>query len=861
MKTGVQFKIAVGYVLVIAVLGLAVWLVYGNTRAFMQIDKAEREFIQRRDIVDSLVYCMLEMNNSERSLFLGNTDEWDTFDASLRRTLELSDTLRSMVGDSVQDEKIDSLQTLLLLKRKNTLAIIDEMAKNSADAFFSEKVNSLHQGYDSVMIHPKAVEVKEDKEVVYDIVKSKKGFFARLADAFRKQRTDTVKVSRRSRKAVTDSARHSINISDTVAGVLEDIKREGQKQREKRLKGLARKEQTQQAVGVQLARRIEQLLEDIKQEEHRTLQAAIDTDLSGRRSIMLKIIALAMVAVMSVLVLLLYVRRDMRRARIYRENLERAKAETERIMAQRERLLLTITHDIKAPAASISGFIELLGEHIKDGKAAACLNNIKNSATHLLHLVSALLDYHRLESGKVEPRPVSFSARQLVESCAEGIRPQAGAKGLKVECDTAACGSCLCLGDAFRIKQILDNIIGNALKYTDRGKISITARTAAGRLQVDIADTGRGMAPEDMRRIFNAFTRLPGAQGTEGVGLGLSIAKELAALLGGRITLESVKGKGTTFHVSLPVEINGKDMPAGEQQAAAGKAGNSGVKTRRKPAGMTADSLRLLIVDDDRLQLQLLREMLAAISGGRWSITACTHADEALQRLADERPHVFFIDIEMPEISGTEIASRIAGRYDTLLIAMTAHEPSIEPGLLEAGFDACLFKPFSTGRLRLTLQAATGLELEGISDDVDNGGGSTLGSAEAAIAGTAGAGGGNGSGTAVGYNFKAMTDFAAGDVEACREILSSFMSELDGHISTLETAMNGDGRHDIARVAHKALPMLTMIGARSADTLKALSPENIGGVADGELAVMCGAVVDEMREIRRRLTDEIDALG
>lgn len=88
-------------------------------------------------------------------------------------------------------------------------------------------------------------------------------------------------------------------------------------------------------------------------------------------------------------------------------------------MAQRERLLLTITHDIKAPAASISGFIELLGEYVRDGKAASYLSNIKNSATHLLHLVSALLDYHRLESGKVETRSVSFSPRQLVDSCAE----------------------------------------------------------------------------------------------------------------------------------------------------------------------------------------------------------------------------------------------------------------------------------------------------------------------------------------------------------------------------------------------------------------------------------------------------------
>lgn len=868
MKTGVQFKIAAGYTLAILVLALAVWLVYGNTRAFMQIDKAEREFMERRDVVDSLIYCFLETDNCERSLCLGNTDELDNFDASLRKTMALADSLKAMVSDSSQCLKIDSLRSMLLLKRENTLMIVDEMARNNPDKFFREKVSKLQEGQDSVVIHPKSVEVQENKEVVYDIVKSKKGFFARLADAFRKQHADTIQVSNRSRKAVTDSARHSINIADTVAGVLKEIKREELKARRARQEQLDEKRQTQQLVGVQLARRIEQLLEDIRGEEHRALQAAIDTDLSGRRSVMLKIISLALVAVMSAVVLLLYVRRDMRRARIYSENLERAKAETERIMAQRERLLLTITHDIKAPAASISGFIELLGEYVRDGKAASYLSNIKNSATHLLHLVSALLDYHRLESGKVETRSVSFSPRQLVDSCAEGIRPQAEAKGLAVESDTSGCGSRLCLGDAFRIKQILDNIISNALKYTDQGSIAISARMQGSRLQVDVADTGRGMTPEEARRIFNAFTRLPGAQGTEGVGLGLSIARELATLLGGRITLESAKGKGTTFHVSLPLEFNGNGMQGDETAAAESRPAGAGRKPGHRPEGMTADRISILIVDDDRLQLQLLREMLTGISGGRWHITACSHADEALRQLADLRPHVFFIDIEMPEMSGTEMAARISGRYDTLLIAMTAHEPSIEPRLLEAGFDACLFKPFNTGRLCATLQAATGIELEGGKTvagkaDADGCGGTDEDSNgdECRTDNAPDATGDDDGGRTGGHDFGAVTEFAAGDNEACREILSSFMTEIDGHMATLDKAKAGPDRAAISRVAHKALPMLTMIGARSVDELKALSPEHIGSVADADMAEMCENIAGEMRQIRRELDEEIKALG
>lgn len=866
MKTGVQFKIGAGYTLVILILAFAVWLVYGNTRAFMQIDKAEREFIERRDVVDSLVYCFLETDNSEKSLCLGNTDELDNFDSLLIRTMALADTLKVRSADSAQIAKLDSLQNLLMLKRENTLMIVEEMSKNNSDKFFREKVSKLQEGKDSVVIHPKAVEVQEKKEVVYDIVKSKKGFFARLADAFRKQHADTIQVSNRSRKAVSDSAHHSINIADTVADVLNEIKRQEIKARKAHQEQLDEKKQTQLMVGVMLARRIEQLLENIRNDEHRALQTAIDNDLAGRRSLMLKIIALALVAVMSAVVLLFYVRRDMRKARIYNENLERAKAETERIMAQRERLLLTITHDIKAPAASISGFIELLGEYVRDGKAAAYLHNIKNSATHLLHLVSALLDYHRLESGNVETRSVSFSPRQLVSGCAESIRPQAEAKGLAVNTDTTGCSDSLCQGDAFRIKQILDNIISNALKYTDEGSIAISARMQGGRLQVDIADTGRGMTPEETRRIFNAFTRLPGAQGTEGVGLGLSIARELATLLGGRITLESAKG--TTFHVSLPVEKCAASVPDAEAKTADNNTRAGAAKPKHRPEGMTAERIDILIVDDDRLQLQLLREMLTGISGGRWNITACSHADEALRQLADRHPHVFFIDIEMPEMSGTDIAARIAGRYDTMLIAMTAHEPSIEPKLLEAGFDACLFKPFNTGRLKSMLEAATGLIIDGGGTDGDkpadsNGNGDngqSNGCENDNITASADTADSH-SGKAEGHNFKAVTEFAAGDNDACREILSSFMTEIDGHISTLDKAAADADRKAISRVAHKALPMLTMIGARTTEELKALSPEHIGSIADGDMAAMCRKIIDEMRGIRSEIADEIKALG
>lgn len=173
------------------------------------------------------------------------------------------------------------------------------------------------------------------------------------------------------------------------------------------------------------------------------------------------------------------------------ENLEAANEEIQRITNQRERLLLTITHDIKAPAASISGFIDLMKAYVSNPQGIECLQNIKNSAAHLSLLVASLLDYHQLENGLMKVQPTSFSPAQLVAESVEGMKLRAEEKGLEIsfECKMKGMGTSdssetsdspmkkeFFRADAFRIRQILDNLVSNAIKYTDRGSITIQAR-------------------------------------------------------------------------------------------------------------------------------------------------------------------------------------------------------------------------------------------------------------------------------------------------------------------------------------------------------------------------------------------------
>ena len=801
VKFDITGKATVGYILMTAIIILAGWLVYGNTQSVMLVDKAEKQFMMRRDLTDRLVYSVLEVNNKERAICLGLYDKLPEFNNAVEQTLATAETLKKCLGNDSATVRIDSLEYLVQMKRQNTFILMRIMGNADADRFYMDKVKSLSQGHDSVMMKQKALEIKEDKETVYEVVKTKKTFFGRLGDAFRKQRYDTVHVARHSRKNVSDSLSHNVDIADTVADVLKQIRQQQAMNERRASSNIKRREQRQQIMGIELTQRISQIMADIRADEHNALQESLDKDREARQDVLLKIILLAIAAAATAIVLSSYIRRSIRREREYRRNIEEAKDETERIMRQREQLLLTITHDIKAPAASISGFIELLkGGHL-DRQMQLYIDNIGTSARHLLNLVGALLDYHRLDAGKVEPHPVLFCPNRLVADCVEAMKPQAAEKGLeiRVRADDEKLDR-MYKGDTFRIKQIIDNLTGNAIKYTAEGSITVTvdmeARTVDGWqwIKICVNDTGRGMTREESERVFKAFTRLSDAQGTEGVGLGLAITKELVEILGGKIKLVSEKGKGSSFIVFLPLE-------SGEEYNEDKKSDDKG--QTQKSFATTIGNKNILIVDDDRLQLNLLTEMLGGIDKQKlFTVKAMTHASEALKEIDSFRPDIMFVDIEMPEMSGTEFLKRIAKGRRQRIFAMTAHEPTIKQELLACGFDGCLFKPFSINELAKALSVEIKEEIKGKSTD----------------------------------KFGQLTAFAEGDKDAEREIFSGYISEMEEFIGLLGNAKADDLRRKVAHVAHKSLPLMKMIDSRICERLVALSPKYVEKLSDKELS-------------------------
>lgn len=752
-KNNIPVKVSIGYAAVAIIMVLAIALVYGNTKSIIAINQASKEYIAKKNTADS------------------------------------------------------TMTSLLKEEQENLRQLSDAMAGKPDKNYLREKVNSLNTGKDSVVVHSKAPQTHEAKSTTVEVVKTRKGFFRRLADAFKKEHAETLSVKKDSNMAVVDTVVTPVNVAENVADILQQIEKKENHEKRSHADNMNKEVEDLKVVSTQLALRSAKQLSDVHQKERGAMQRAISQAMEARRNLLWQMGLLAIVTIAAVMVLIVVIWRDSKKEREYQESLEAANEEIQCVMNQRERLLLTITHDIKAPAASIAGFIDLMGDYVSSRKGMECLHNIKNSAVHLSHLVASLLDYHQLENGLMKVRPTTFSLVRLVAECVEGMRLRAEEKGLRLSYDTTKAEG-LFLADAFRIRQILDNLVGNAIKYTDCGGVTVKALVSKvmvkHQLTLSVKDTGKGMTTEDKHKVFQAFARLGNAQGIEGAGLGLSITKELVALLDGEIHVNSTVGKGSIFTVTIPVE------PSKEE-------------TTKKDARKAFANHKILILDDDKLQLQLIQEMLRRIVDDSWRVFACGHVVDALTTLHNERPALMLMDIEMPEMNGTEMIRHVNHAQMTV-VAMTAHDNSIKGQLLEAGFDDCLFKPFGIDQLARIL----GKEAKGqvvVDDTTPTDGPSS--------------------------RFDSLVAFAGGDEDAAREIVSTVKEELARHLSDLKEMRESAilPVENIGKVAHKLLPIASMTRMESVEALTALSPERIHGIGEGQIREYLKMVINELQDI------------
>lgn len=488
---------------------------------------------------------------------------------------------------------------------------------------------------------------------------------------------------------------------------------------------------------------------------------------------------------------------DYSKSQVYKKQLEIANFKTKNLLKSREQLISTVSHDLKTPLSTIVGYSELLGNSDVNTKQSYFIKNIKNSSEYITQLVQDLLDFSQIEAGKITIEKVPFLLPEIIDEVAKSIQTVYKQKNIDLIINVDEKLNTRIVGDPFRLKQILSNIIGNAYKFTAEGFIKISAYVSENNenFVISIQDSGIGIEKGNQKLVFEEF-----AQANEniekqygGTGLGLSICQKIISILGGNLALESTFGKGSTFKIELPLLFDHSQ--------------NTVVETK-KPIATTTRKQTFIVIDDD---VNLLNLTSGVLRQEKHEVLSFDSAVKALEATKNTNYDFVITDIQMPEMDGFKFLEKLKSNKNSSyknqpVIALTGRTDLDFSVYTKAGFTTVIKKPYSPKILLetihhiLTNDALPNVE---ITEEEEN------------------------TSTKL-YSLETLKDFLGNDNEALKEVLKSFAKSSSENMILLEIAITEKNIAEINSIAHRIAPMFKQIQTREiSDILKFLETKDL----------------------------------
>lgn len=472
---------------------------------------------------------------------------------------------------------------------------------------------------------------------------------------------------------------------------------------------------------------------------------------------------------------------DFSKTQSYKKQLEIANFKTQNLLKSREQLISTVSHDLKTPLSTIVGYTELLGNSTLSSKQSYFTTNIKNSSEYISRLVQDLLDFSQIEAGKINLEKNSFSLAETLTEVATNLQSVFRQKDIELQILIDKKLNEPIIGDAFRLKQVLTNIIGNAYKFTQEGYIKINATIDSNNKTalISIEDSGIGIEKESQDLVFEEF-----AQANEtiekkygGTGLGLAISKKIISLLGGQLYLKNSSKKGSCFEISLPIIFD-------EQKEIQ--------QTSTAIYEPIIQNKTIVVVDDDPDLLRLTTEVLKQY----YQVISFSNADQALENITLKNYDLLITDIQMPIKDGFELIGELQKKekykYNNQpLIAVTGRTDLTEETYLKEGFTAILKKPFTPNILLRTIDAILNqIALPIQNNEIRNS------KKEEEL-----------------FSLDSLKLFLKNDSEAIKTVLESFITSTNSNLFILENNIQKAEHEKIKQLAHRMAPMFKQIEA------------------------------------------------
>lgn len=751
--------IAIYCILALICCGLIFYIYTFRKNSNIQRDNIEQNN-KALTITNKLIF-LIEQAQTATNHYLSSKDEkyLEIYENYSLEVKQLIDSLSVLFDDEEQHNRLLEINTLL----ENKKSVILELNKQFIDYNPFDSINQRILNYkppiDSLFLITSHYDT---------IIKtpSKKKFWVRLVDLFApKKHADTVMTVRTLKKDTLKM------ISDDNTAPLSNIQRASKEAGKNYLIQMNKiKKQIDDLIEYEqeISTQISNLLIELHQETLNSIMDDIDkSEYLLKRNYQFILIG-GILSLILALVFIIMIIKDVNKGRSARKALEEANIFTESLMENRHKLLLSISHDIKAPMASILGYMDLWQQDPVKSKELQGLPSMQNSGKYIISLLENLLEFSSLEQGKLKIIQTSFHVQQLCNEIAEMFSPLASQKQLSFKYEYSIIDELFIYSDRIKIKQIVCNLLSNSIKYTIHGNVTFHVTLKKGNLHFKISDTGVGIPQDEINNLFEAFSRIGKHNSlAKGSGLGLYVVKGLVELLDGEIIMNSKPEKGTQITIIIPIE------KIANTQNPEDKTLNECIAFDKK--------YNILIVDDDISLLAMLKETLSTFEHNVTICASMTEFEQYLHKLSGF--DIILTDMEMGAISGKDILKKVRNVNISIpVIIMTARSEFDKIKAINQGFDGYLSKPFSL----LSLSNIFGGNLQQSFD-------MPLQHSD--------------------YDLTSLTEMLDGDKNAIENILKTFMDATTDNIALLRKSLENKDIVSAQSICHKMLPMFAQLNA------------------------------------------------
>ncbi|WP_075557075.1 ATP-binding response regulator [Parabacteroides timonensis] len=670
----IRIKIIAGYVSLVLLFLVVLYLAYREKDSMAVMDaQVERLLAQHRQ-TEAIAVEILDLSLLGEQLITWEDEEITRYRAQKDTVAVHLEQLKSQSQSNEQQERIDAVLSLLDVKEMHMLSMLESWhtLKRVSNTLIRERLPGLIR---------QTRRQQEQLQTAYEEELKKSGG---LRGLFRNRKKAGNRSKERSEEILQQN---EMQTTASLRSLASEIDRRQSAQTE-RLFALV------DSLGDKnryLNREISRLISEFSRTDLKLKEEATTACLLGRERIIRTISVLSMAAFAFAFLFYYLLHRDLRERLQNRRRLERTIRENEELLSARKNMMLTISHDLRAPLAAISGYAELLPDERHKENRRRYSDAILQSSERMLGLLNTLLGFYRLETGKEQPENKPFRLQPLADILTGEYAPLAAKKQLAFSTDYDG-GDIVVTGDRERTLEIIANLLSNAVKFTAQGSVRLNMHYASDELTVTVEDTGAGMTEAETEAIFQPFERLDKSE-VQGFGLGLSITLALVSLLNGTLEVASSPGKGSRFTVRLPLPLC-KD---------------TGDASQTPSALPCVRHLQVAVVDNDAVLLAMTVRMF-----DRNEIYAdgFRSARELLEGMRTRRYDLILTDIVMPGMSGFGLlellrSSNLPAAKAVPVVAMTARAERSEEEFIRAGFAGCLFKPFSRAELATVVSRCT----------------------------------------------------------------------------------------------------------------------------------------------------------